>query len=214
MAQQVVLEIAPREVTGKATRHLRKAGIIPGNIFGHKEPSVAVQLDAAAFDLLHRKQGTRNVISLRSPDATTQTVLIRHVQRDAVTGKVLHVDFSRVSMSEAVDIKIPLHFVGESSAVKNFNGVLLHLVEALEVQCRASDMVEALDVDISPLNEIDAVLHAKDVRLPANYKLVTDPEEPIVKVAASKAEVAEEAAEAAAAPAQEATPTPPESEES
>jgi large subunit ribosomal protein L25 len=56
-------------------------------------------------------------------------------------------------------------------------------------------------------------LHAKDVKLPANYKLITDPEEPIVKVAASKAEVAEEAAESAAAP-QEATPTPPESEES
>jgi len=213
MAQQVELAIAPREVMGKATRHLRKSGVIPGNIFGHKEPSVPVQLDAAAFDLLHRKQGARNVIRLRLPDATTQTVLIRHVQRDAVTGKVLHVDFSRVNLSEAVDIKIPLHFVGESNAVKNFNGVLLHLVEALEVQCRASEMVEALDVDISPLAEIDSALHAKDVKLPANYKLVTDPEEPIVKVAASKVEVAEVAAEAAAAP-QEAAPTPPAPEES
>lgn len=211
MAEQVELAIAPREVMGKATRHLRKTGIIPGNIFGHKEPSVPVQLDANAFDLLHRKQGIRSIIRLRLPDATTQTVLIRHVQRDAVTGKVLHVDFSRVNLSEAVDIKIPLHFVGESNAVKNFNGVLLHLVEALEVQCRASEMVEALDVDISPLAEIDSALHAKDVKLPANYKLVTDPEEPIVKVAASKAEVAEEAAEAAATTPPAATPEPEES---
>jgi len=213
MAQQVELAIAPREVTGKATRHLRKAGIIPANIFGHKEASIPVQLDANAFDYLHRKHGMRNVISLRSPDATTQTVLIRHVQRDAVTGKVLHVDFSRVNLSEAVDIKIQLRFVGESNAVKNLNGMLLHLVEALEVQCRASDMVDALDVDISPLAEIDSALHAKDVKLPANYKLITDPEEPIVKVAASKAEVTEEAAEAAET-SQAGTPTPPASEES
>jgi len=213
MAQQVELAIAPREVTGKATRHLRKAGIIPANIFGHKEASVSVQLDALAFEHLHRKQGSRSVIRLRLPDATTQTVLIRHVQRDAVTGKVLHVDFSRVNMSEAVNIKIQLHFVGESNAVKNLNGVLLHLVEALEVECRASDMVEALDVDISPLEEIDSALHAKDVKLPANYKLITDPEEPIVKVAASKAEVTEEAAEAAET-SQAGTPTPPASEES
>src|SRR5262249_17108435 len=71
MAQQVELEIAPRKVTGKATRHLRKAGIIPGNIFGHKEPSVAVQIDAVAFEQLHRKQGTRNIIRLRLPDAST-----------------------------------------------------------------------------------------------------------------------------------------------
>jgi large subunit ribosomal protein L25 len=192
MAQQVELEIAPREVMGKATRHLRKAGIIPGNIYGHKEPSVAVQLDAAAFDLLHRKQGMRSVIRLRLPDATTQTVLLRRVQRDPVTGKILHIDFSRVSMSESIDAKIPLHFVGESYAVKNLNGILLHLVEALEVNCRASAMVEALDVDISALTGFDSVLHAKDVKLPRNYKLVTDPEEPIVKVAPPKVEVSEE----------------------
>ena len=211
MAEQVELAIAPREVMGKATRHLRKTGIIPGNIFGHKEPSVPVQLEALTFENLQRKQGMRSIIRLRLPDATTQTVLVRHVQRDAVTGKVLHVDFSRVNLSEAVDIKIPLHFVGESNAVKNFNGVLLHLVEALEVQCQASDMVEVLDVDISPLAEIDSALHAKDVKLPANYKLVTDPEEPIVKVAASKAEVAEEVAEAAATTPPAATPEPEES---
>src|SRR5579884_1246765 len=115
MAQQVELEIAPREVLGKATKHLRKSGIIPGNIYGHKEPSVAIQLDAMAFDYLHRKHGTRNIIRLRLPDATTQTVLIRRVQRDAVTGKILHVDFSRVSLSESIDAKIPLRFVGESN---------------------------------------------------------------------------------------------------
>ncbi len=211
MAQQVELEIAPREVTGKATRHLRRAGIIPGNIFGHKEPSVAVQLEATAFDLLHRKQGARNVIRLRLPDATTQTALVRHVQRDPVTGKILHVDFFRVSMSEAVEVKIPLRFVGESNAVKNLGGILLHLVEALEVNCRASAMVEVLEVDISPLTEIDSALHAKDVKLPRSYKLITDPEEPIVKVAAPKGE----AAAAEAAEATEATaPTPPTSEES
>lgn len=209
MAQLVELEIAPREVTGKATRHLRRAGIIPGNIFGHKEPSVAVQLDAAAFDLLHRKHSTRNVIRLRLPDATTLTVLIRRVQRDPVTGKILHVDFSRVSLDEAIDVKIPLRFVGESNAVKNRDGILLHLMEALEVNCRASAIVDTLEVDISPLTEIDATLHAKDVKLPRNYKLVTDPEEPVVKVVPPKVEVAEEVVETA----REAIATPETSEE-
>jgi large subunit ribosomal protein L25 len=208
MAQQVELEIAPREVTGKAVRHLRKDGIIPGNIFGHKEPSFAVQLDAVAFDQLHRKHGTRNIIRLRLPDASTQTALIRRVQRDAVTGHVLHVDFSRVSLEETVDVKIPLHFVGESHAVKNLNGVLLTLVDALEVDCRADAMVDALEVDISPLEGFDSVLHAKDIKLPRNYKLVTDPDEPVVKVAPPKIEVPEVEAEAAPA-AEEAAPSAP-----
>jgi len=98
-----------------------------------------------------------------------------------------------------------LRFVGESPAVKNEGGVLLHLMEAVEVECTASDIVDNIEVDISSLTEIDATLHASDVKLPANFTLVTDPEEPIAKVAATRAEVAAEVVEATAT---ETTPAP------
>jgi large subunit ribosomal protein L25 len=89
-------------------------------------------------------------------------------------------------------------------------GVFLHLVEALAVTCEAVDIVEHLDVDISGLTEIDSVLHARDIPLPPNYTLVTDPDEPIAKIAAPRVEEAAPAAEvapAAPAPAPEAAPT-------
>ena len=134
MAQQTELEIAPREVMGKATKRLRKAGIIPGNIFGHKEESQAVQIDAVAFDRLRRSHAATGVIALRMPKVTrVQTALIRRVQHDPRSGKVLHVDFFRVSMNESLKIKVALRFVGEAPAVKNENGVLLHLVHTLDV---------------------------------------------------------------------------------
>jgi large subunit ribosomal protein L25 len=200
MAQQTELEIAPREVMGKATKRLRKDGIIPANIFGHKEEPQAVQLDAVTFDRLRRSHAATGVIALRMPDSNrAQTVLIRHVQHDPRSGKVLHVDFYRVSLNESLKIKVALHFVGESPAVKNENGVLLHLLDALEVECLASEIPEYIEVDISSLNEIDSMLHGEDIKLPANVKLATDPKEGVAKVAATRAEVAEEAEEAAEA---------------
>jgi large subunit ribosomal protein L25 len=206
---ETVLQISPREVKGKATKRLRKAGIIPANIFGHKEESQAVQVEALAFEALRRARRATGLISLRMPgNDRVQTALVRHVQRDPRSGKILHIDFYRVSLTERITMKVPLRFVGEAPAVKEESGVLLHLLDALEVECTASDIVDYIEVDISPLTEIDAMLHAEDVQLPTNFTLITDPKEGIAKVAATRAEKAEEAAEAAApaeAPAAEAT---------
>src|SRR6266568_2176234 len=184
MAQQEELQIDRREITGKATKRLRKVGIIPANIFGHKEPSEAVQVDAVSFERLQRSHGARGIIGLRLPGRrAVQTALVRHVQRDPRTGKVIHVDFFRVSMRERLNVKVPLRFVGEAPGVKIEGGVLLHLLDALEVECLASDIPENIEVDVSPLTEIDSILHAGEVKLPANMTLVTDPNEGVVKVA-------------------------------
>ena len=206
MTQKTELQISPREITGKATKRLRKAGIIPGNISGHKEESQAVQVEALDFETLKRTQGTTGIITLRFPgNRRTQTVLVRRVQRNPRTGKILHIDFSRVSLTERITMKVPLHFIGEAPAVKIEGGVLLHLMDNLEVECTANEIVDYIEADISPLAEIDDMLHAGDVKLPTNFTLITDPNEGIAKVAATRAEVAEEAAEAAeegAAPAE------------
>ena len=206
MAEQVELEVTPREITGKSTKKLRRAGIIPANISGHNQDSEAVQLDAVTFARLLREHKTTGIFALKQQGGATQNALIRHVQHEPKSGHILHIDFFRVDMQENLTVKIPLNFVGESLAVKNEGGVLLHLLEALEVECRASDIVDSLDVDITPLVELDSILHASDVKLPANYTLVTDPAEPIAKVNVTRAE---ESAEAAAeTPAENTGETP------
>jgi large subunit ribosomal protein L25 len=206
MAQDTELQVSPRTVTGKATKRLRKAGIIPANIFGHKEPSQAVQVEALAYERLRRAHRTSSVLSLRMPgNRRAQTALVRHVQRDPRTGKILHIDFYRVSLTERVTVKIPLHFVGEAPGVKIEGGILLHPLDALEVECPAKDIVEYFEVDISPLAEIDDMIHAEDIRLPSNFTLITDHKEIVAKVAAPRVEIVEEAAEAPEA-AEEAAP--------
>ncbi len=200
MANQVELAVTPREAMGKAVnKRLRKAGILPANIFGHNEESQAIQIDALSFDRLRRSHAATSVIALRLPDGgAMQTALIRRMQRDPRSGKVIHVDFFRVSMSERINVKVALHFVGEAPAVKIEGGVLLHLMDTLEVECMASDIPESLNVDISGLVQIDDMLHAEDVKLPANFVLITDPKEGIAKVSATRAELAAETAEAPA----------------
>ena len=205
MTQDTVLQISPREVTGKATKQLRKGGIIPANISGHKEESQSVQVEALAFEALRRAHGATGIITLRLPGRERpQTALVRRVQRDPRSGKILHIDFSRVSLTERITMKLPIHFAGEAPAVKAEGGVLLHLLDTLEVECTASDIVDYIEVDISPLTEIDSILHAEDVKLPENFTLITDPNEGIAKVAATRAEKVEEGVEEAAA----ATETP------
>lgn len=213
MAQQLELEVSRREITGKAAKRLRKAGIIPANIYGHQEASQAVQVDAVAFERLRRSHAAKGIISLRIPDSVgVQTALIRHVQHDPRTGRVIHVDFFRVSMNERLNVKVALRFVGEAPAVKSENGVLLHLLDTLEVECMAGDIPEYLEIDVSSLDEIDAMLHAEDVKLPANFTLITDPKEGVAKVAATRAEKAEEAAAAEEEAKEAAAPAAPAAE--
>jgi len=200
MTEQTKLNVASRTTMGKANKRLRREGIVPANIYGHKQAPVPIQIDMLEFERVRREHGMHNIISLLIPDVPAETALIRHVQHDPRTGKIVHIDFTRVSLSERVEVNVPLNFVGEAPGVKIEGGVFLHLLDALAVECTASEMVESLDIDISSLTDIDATLHAGDVKLPANFTLLTNPEEPVAKIAAPRVEPeVEPAAESAAA---------------
>ncbi len=201
MVEKKELAVTLRTTVGKANKRLLKAGIIPGNISGHKQESLPVQVEALAFDTLRRSHAATGVIRLTMPNAPTQIVLIRHVQHAPTTGKTIHIDFARVSMDELISSKVPLRFVGESPGVKSKGGVLLHLLDALEAECPASDIAEYFEVDVSSLTEIDSILYARDVKLPEKYRLITSPDESIAKIAATRAELAAATPETAAAAA-------------
>ncbi|HLX39900.1 MAG TPA: 50S ribosomal protein L25, partial [Ktedonobacteraceae bacterium] len=134
MAEKVELIVTPREAMGSAAKRLRKEGILPANIYGHHEDSQAIQIEVREFERIVRSHAASGLINLRqSGDGAIQTALIRHVQHDPRTGKAIHVDFFRVSTTERLAVKVALHFVGEAPAVKNEGGVLLHLLDTIEI---------------------------------------------------------------------------------
>jgi large subunit ribosomal protein L25 len=206
MVEHTELAVALRTTVGNANKRLRKQGWIPGNITGHNQEPQSVQVEAVAFDALRRTHGATSLIRLTMLDAPAQTVLIRHVQHAPTSEQVLHIDFSRVSVNERITAKVSLRYVGESLSVKNKSGVLLHLLDKLDVECPASTIADYLEVDISSLSEIDATLHASDVTLPANFTLMTARDESIAKIVASSAGGTEVVVAPASAEAEQSRP--------
>ena len=191
MAEQVTVALQPRTTLGKAVRRLRRAGIIPANVYGRSRPSRAVQLDAKEAKLLLATHGGASVLRLRL-DGAEEAAVIRDVKHEPKTGKIQHIDFMHVELNVAMHARVPVRLVGEAPAVRIHGGTVLHLVDAVEVECFPADLPAALELDISQLESLDAVLHASDLSLPHGVHLLTRPDEVLVKVAAPRTE--EEAA--------------------
>ena len=207
MAEQVTLAIQRRDVLGKRVRQLRRRGIVPANIYGHGRDSRAVQVNALDLKRLLASHAGSRLVRLRL-DGTDEPALMRHIAHEPVTGEVLHIDFMHVELTEKIRARVPVRLMGEAPAVRNLDGTLLHMADAVEVECLPQNLPEALELDISRLAQLDDVLYARDLPVPEGVELLTDPEEPIVKVAAPRAveEVAPVApAEAPAEEAAEAT---------
>jgi large subunit ribosomal protein L25 len=214
MAEQVTLEIENRTVTGKQVRQLRRAGIVPANIYGHGRPSRAVQVNGLAFRKFLNAHGGNRVIQLQLNGAA-EPALVRHIEREPKTGKIQHVDFMHVEMNEKLRARVTVHLVGEAPAVKTLRGVLLHLTDTIEVECLPNDLPESVEVDVSGLEELDVPVLVSDIKLPRNVTLLTDSAEQLAKVVATRAEPEPEAAatEAAEQPAEAAAEEAAESSE-
>ncbi len=200
MAGQSSLQVASRTTLGKRVKQLRRKGIIPANLYGRHLPSQPLQVDLYTLDRFMAGHRATHVVDLEleGRKGEVYNALIRHVARSPRTGKILHVDFLRVSMTEPVTVRVPVTLKGTAPAVTVEGGVLLHLLDTLEIECLPGDIPEALELDISTLEKIDDTLHVRDIPLPRGVTLLSEADEPVIKVVAPRAVLAEEAAAAAA----------------
>ena len=202
-----------RSVQGTgASRRLRNSGKTPGIIYGSNDPAHAIELDHNALFHALRKEAFHSSILDLEIDGKAQKVLLRDYQMHPFKPLVLHIDFQRVSASEKVHMRVPLHFTNAdaSDAVKLQGAALSHITNELEVSCLPADLPEFIEVDLGKI-EVGHAIHAKDVVLPKGVTLVlhVEQENPVLvnaripSVKAADAEAAPAAA-AAAAPAAEA----------
>lgn len=219
MPDKATIQAQPRTITGKAVKRLRKQGIIPAHVYGHGRPSAAIQIDAHDFGrFLATHHGTA-LLGLGLGDGKADdTVVIAHVQHEPRTRAIQHVDFLHVEMSQTMRVRVPIHMQGDAPALKISGAVMLHLLDAVEVEAQPADIPEALQLDVSDMEELKTAKHVSDLIVPPRVKVLTDAEEPVLKIepskltleleAAAPAEAAEAAPEAAAeTPPAESTPT-------
>lgn len=176
------LAAAHRDVTGKAVMHLRKAGQLPAVLFGHGIESTNVTVDAHELEILRRKTGPNTLVDLSVDGKKPRPVLIHDVQVHRVTQRPLHVDLFLVTMTEELVVDVPLVATGESEAVKTHGGTLLHPIEHVRVKALPDHLPQSITYDIASLETFEDVIHLRDLQIPGDVTLMTDPDEIVAKV--------------------------------
>ncbi|HEX2767234.1 MAG TPA: 50S ribosomal protein L25 [Candidatus Limnocylindria bacterium] len=187
------LTLDAREALGKANKRLRRAGLVPGVVYGKGQDSVPVQVDAKTFETLYRAAGKTSVVKFRLPGAGRATSgLIKNVQRHPLTGRALHVDYFLVNLRQEMEVEVPLSFTGEAPAVALTGGTLLHNLSNVRVKALPNDIPHEITVDVSVLTSLDAAIHVRDLNLNRDLvQVLTDPDTMVATVVPPRVEVEE-----------------------
>ncbi len=193
-----------REVTGKAVSRMRKAGRLPAVVYGHGQGSANVSVDTHEFEQLRKHTGPNALVDLSVDGKKSQPVLISSVQVHPVNRRALHLDLFLVRMTEEMTVDVPLVPVGESIAINQLGGTLLHVTDTVRVKALPDHLPQSIEYSIESLVDFDAQLHVRDLSVPSDVTLLNDGDEIVAKVQPPRVEVEEvpvvaegEAAEAA-----------------
>jgi large subunit ribosomal protein L25 len=191
------LAATSREVTGKKVAHMRQEGRLPAVVFGRGIDSDNVSVDTHEFEQLRRHAGSNTLIDLSVDGAAAAPVLVYGVQTHRVTRKPLHVDLYVVRMTEELTVDVQLVSEGVSEAIENGGGTLLHVLEHVRVRALPDHLPQSIHYSIDSLATFDDAIHVRDLVIPGDATLLTDPDEVVAKVLAPRVE--EEVAPAAEA---------------
>ena len=183
-----------QKLGSRYAKRLRDAGRVPAVVYGHKQDPVHIAVDRDKFeDLLFNGAHLLNVAT----DSTTESCLIKDVQYDHLGTQVVHVDFTRVDLSEQVDVELEIELTGEPEALQEEGAILSQELTSIVVKCRADSIPENLTHDITEMTT-DTTLTVGDLQLPAGMTCEMDPEAMVAQIQVMHEEPEEPAAEEAA----------------
>lgn len=194
----LTLKAEKRSVLGKALKNERKAGRLPAVFYGRKEKATSVFVPYAEFLKVWKEAGESSLVNLSYPDKD-MPVLITDVSFDPVRGEPIHADFYAVESDRAVEVSVPLEFIGVPPAVKEFGGVLVKVLYEVPVSGLPKDLPAEIVVDLSPLATLESRVLVKDLPVPGGITILSDKNEIVALVAeAAKEEVVEKVFDATA----------------
>jgi large subunit ribosomal protein L25 len=193
MAEQEVVAAKPREgkFNKNAARRVRVAGMIPGVLYGAKEPSIAVELDPKQITrILHSDSGHNTIFDLEINGSTAKTkAMIVDWQYEPIKGKLMHIDLKRIAMDKAMRVKVPVLLEGTPVGVKTQGGILDQVLREVEIECLPADIPSHIDLNISGL-ALGGSVRVADLPHGGKVKFITDESATIAHVIAIKEEVA------------------------
>jgi large subunit ribosomal protein L25 len=185
----------------KSASSLRREGLIPAVVYGKSISPVSVSVNGKDFLRLIKGSSGKNVIitlNVKGGGKKDESlpVLAHEIQMDAMSDKMLHIDFLKIVMEEEIKTKVPVVLTGESEGVKLDGGILIQALRLLEVRCLPANIPDRIEVDVTKLH-IGESIHVKDLVPPKGVVIISSPEDSVVMIAAPAKE--EEVAAAAAA---------------
>ncbi|MHC4845399.1 MAG: 50S ribosomal protein L25 [Planctomycetota bacterium] len=194
MSKPDTLKTNPRTGSGSAAaRRQRREGEVPVIVYGHGEDNQSLTIEAHALDLALASQTQVFTLEIGKKQ---QPCLVKNVQYDTFGQHVLHVDFTRVSLTEEVEVEVELEISGDAKGVAA-GGTLAVQHPALWVKCLANAIPDSIQIDVTEL-DIGQGIHAGEIELPKGVRLDEgkhDPSDQMVGVLAPRVEVEEEAPE-------------------
>lgn len=171
-----------REKLGRQSRQVREKGWVPAVLYGKGFDSQNLEIEYNPFVKVLRQAGYSSLVDLDISDKGAVKVLIQDIQKDPISDRVIHVDFHQVNLTEKIEARIALKFIGEAPGVKELHGVLVKNLTELKVKALPQDLASEIEVDISPLKTFNDYIHVKDIKLPQGIEVMAKPEEIVVKV--------------------------------
>ena len=171
---QIKIKAAVRTEQGTgAVRRLRRTGMIPGSVMKMKKGGTElIKLPAHEFMLAMRGRASKQLLVTLDMDGREVPALMREMQNDVLAGTPIHVDFSEVSLTEKVRVKVPLYLTGEPVGVKIGGGILQQALRSIEVDCLPENIAEKFVIDVSQLG-LDQTLFVRDLQLGEDQTIVT-----------------------------------------
>ena len=190
-----------RAESGKGpARRARAAGRVPAVLYGHGMDPVHLSVDAREFGHALRTGAGSNVLIELSVGRSKHLALAKEIQRNPVRGSFIHIDFLAVQRGETVQVRVPVHLVGESPGVRE-GGIADQDLHQITVEAEVTAVPDSIEADVSGLN-IGDVLRVSDLKAPEGATIMEDPEASVVSIVAPTVEeepTEEEAAEGEAA---------------
>lgn len=203
MAEVKTINAVKREAEGTSgARRLRASGSIPAVVYGAID-NTSVAIDAHAFGLMVRDFGHNFVADLVIDDAAAQKVLLKDLQYAPASGAILHADFVAISMTDKLQVSLPIVVIGDAPGV-TAGGIMEQILAEIEIECLPDDMIENIVVDIDGMEIGDTIL-IKDLKMPDGLTCIADDDElTVVAIAAPRKEEEEEEGEEVAAEGEDA----------
>jgi len=194
------LKVDKRKLYGRKIKKLRQEGILPANIYGKKLKSQAIKVDLKDFLAIYKEAGETGIVKLNlAKETKTRPVLIHNLQKDPVTDQPLHADFHQVDLKTKVQVSIPIELKGEAPAVGK-GGVLIQLINEVEVESLPMDLPDKFELDISKIEEVGQGISVKELKIDEKKVkiLIDNKDQLVVKVEEPKEEKEEAPAEESA----------------